>query len=45
VARLRIAKHATTPFQRLLAVGITTTMVLTAYLHIGVVIGLLPTTG
>jgi cell division protein FtsW len=41
----RIAKHATTPFQRLLAVGITTTMVLTAYLHIGVVIGLLPTTG
>ena len=29
----------------MMAVGITTTMVLTAYLHIGVVIGLLPTTG
>ena len=29
----------------LVAVGLTTTMVLTAYLHIGVVIGLLPTTG
>lgn len=41
----RIAKHARTPFQRLLAVGLTTTMVLTAYLHIGVVVGLLPTTG
>ena len=36
---------ARTPFQRLDAVGITFTVVTTAYLHIGVVIGLLPTTG
>jgi cell division protein FtsW len=28
-----------------MAVGLTFTMVVTAYLHIGVVIGLLPTTG
>lgn len=41
----RIAQHATSRFQHLLAIGLTTTMVLTAYLHIGVVIGLLPTTG
>jgi cell division protein FtsW len=41
----RIAKASRSPFQRLLAVGLTSTMVLTAYLHIGVVIGLLPTTG
>jgi cell division protein FtsW len=41
----RISRQATTKFQQLVAVGITTTMVLTAYLHIGVVIGLLPTTG
>ena len=41
----RIAKNARTPFQRLLAIGITFTMISTAYLHIGVVIGLLPTTG
>ena len=41
----RIARQATTKFQELLAVGLTTTTVLTAYLHIGVVIGLLPTTG
>jgi cell division protein FtsW len=41
----RIAKHARTPFQSLVAIGITTTMIITAYLHIGVVIGLLPTTG
>lgn len=41
----RIARGARTPFQRLAAVGLTTTMVLTAYLHIGVVVGLLPTTG
>lgn len=41
----RIAKKARTPFQQLLAVGITFTMVSTAFLHIGVVIGLLPTTG
>jgi len=41
----RIAAAARTPFQKMMAVGVTTTMVLTAYLHIGVVIGLLPTTG
>lgn len=41
----RIAKNAQTPFQRLVAVGLTVTMLVTAYLHIGVVIGLLPTTG
>ena len=41
----RIAKHARTPFLQLTAVGITSTIILTAYLHIGVAIGLLPTTG
>jgi cell division protein FtsW len=41
----RIAKQARTPFQSLVAIGITTTTIVTAYLHIGVVIGLLPTTG
>ena len=41
----RIARQARTPFLRLVAVGLTFTMVVTAYLHLGVVIGLLPTTG
>lgn len=41
----RIAKNARSPFLRLVAVGITVTMLITAYLHIGVVTGLLPTTG
>lgn len=41
----RIAKYARSPFLSLVAVGITFTTVLTAFLHIGVVIGLLPTTG
>ncbi len=41
----RIARMARTPFQQLVAVGLTTTVVVTAYLHVGVVIGLLPTTG
>lgn len=41
----RIAKKARTPFLQLVAVGLTVTMVLTAYLHIGVATGLLPTTG
>jgi len=41
----RIAGKARTPFLRLVAVGLTVTMVLTAYLHIGVATGLLPTTG
>jgi cell division protein FtsW len=41
----RIARAARTPFQQLVAVGLTITTLITAYLHIGVVIGLLPTTG
>lgn len=41
----RIARQARSPFQQLAAVGLTVTVVVTAYLHIGVVIGLLPTTG
>ncbi|MDB4907533.1 MAG: cell cycle protein [Gemmatimonadetes bacterium] len=41
----RIARQARSPFLQLVAVGLTFTTVLTAYLHIGVVIGLLPTTG
>ncbi len=42
---MRIAAQARSPFQALLAIGLTVTMVVTAFLHIGVVIGLLPTTG
>jgi cell division protein FtsW len=45
VLGFRIARLARTPFLRLMAVGLTTTIVITAYLHIGVVVGLLPTTG
>lgn len=41
----RIAKQARSPFTQFVAVGLTVTMVVTAFLHIGVVIGLLPTTG
>jgi len=41
----RIATQARSPFLQLVAIGLTTTMVFTAYLHLGVVIGLLPTTG
>ncbi|HEX2722565.1 MAG TPA: FtsW/RodA/SpoVE family cell cycle protein [Gemmatimonadaceae bacterium] len=41
----RIAKNARSPFLQLAAVGITSTVVITAFLHIGVAIGLLPTTG
>jgi cell division protein FtsW len=41
----RIARRARSPFLQLVAVGLTVTMVLTAYLHIGVATGLLPTTG
>ncbi len=41
----RIARNARSQFQTLVAVGITITIILTAYLHIGVVTGLLPTTG
>ena len=41
----RIARNARTPFQRLVAVGITVTTIISAYLHLGVVISLLPNTG
>ena len=41
----RIAKKARSPFLQLTAVGLTCTVVITAFLHIGVAIGLLPTTG
>ena len=41
----RIAREARSPFQQLVAIGLTVTVVITAYVHIGVVIGLLPTTG
>ena len=42
---MRIARQARSPFLQLVAVGLTLTMVITAFVHIGVVIGLLPTTG
>lgn len=41
----RIARNARSPFLQLTAVGITATLVITAFLHVGVAIGLLPTTG
>jgi cell division protein FtsW len=41
----RIARSARSPFLQLVALGLTTTVVMTAFLHIGVVVGLLPTTG
>jgi cell division protein FtsW len=41
----RIARRARSPFLTLVAIGLTVTTALTAFLHIGVVIGLLPTTG
>jgi cell division protein FtsW len=41
----RIARQARSPFLQLVAIGLTFVTVLTAYLHIGVVVGLLPTTG
>lgn len=41
----RIARRARSPFLQLVAIGLTFVTVLTAYLHIGVVVGLLPTTG
>lgn len=41
----RIARQARSPFLHLVAIGLTATTVITAYLHIGVVLGLLPTTG
>ncbi len=45
VLGFRIARLARTQFQKLVAVGITATVIITAYLHIGVAIGMLPTTG
>ena len=42
---LRIAHTARSPFLQLLAIGFTAATAVTAFLHIGVVIGLLPTTG
>ena len=41
----RIARNARSQFLQLVAIGLTFTTVLTAYIHIGVVLGLLPTTG
>jgi len=41
----RIARKARSPFLQLVAIGLTFVTVLTAFLHMGVVIGLLPTTG
>jgi cell division protein FtsW len=41
----RIARKARSQFLQLTAVGLTFVTVLTAYLHVGVVVGLLPTTG
>src|SRR2546423_1699284 len=41
----RIARRARSQFLQLVAVGLTVTVVLTAYIHIGVAIGLLPHTG
>lgn len=41
----RIARNARSPFTALLAVGLTFTTVLTAFVHIGVAIDLLPNTG
>jgi len=42
---MRIARNARTPFLGLVAIGLTFTVVSTAFIHLGVVIGLLPTTG
>jgi len=41
----RIARLARSKFQQLVAVGIVATIVISAFLHIGVTIGLLPNTG
>ena len=41
----RIARKARSQFLQLSALGLTSTVVITAFLHIGVAIGLLPTTG
>src|SRR5215213_3240747 len=41
----RIAKTAADPFGQYLAVGLTATIVLTAFMHMAVSLGLMPTTG
>jgi len=41
----RISRSARSPFLQLVAIGLTVTVVTTAFLHMGVVVGLLPTTG
>lgn len=41
----RIARKARSPFTALVAIGLTFTTVFTAFIHMGVVIGLLPNTG
>ena len=41
----RIARNARSPFCALIAIGLTFTTVFTAFVHIGVCIGLLPNTG
>jgi cell division protein FtsW len=41
----RIARRARSPFTALVAIGLTFTTVFTAFIHLGVVIGLLPNTG
>ncbi len=41
----RIARHARTPFQSLVAIGLTYATVITAFVHVGVTINLLPNTG
>ena len=41
----RIARNARSPFTALVAIGLTFTTVFTAFIHLGVVIGLLPNTG
>jgi cell division protein FtsW (lipid II flippase) len=41
----KIAAQARSKFLQLVAIGITVNILVTAYVHLGVVIGLLPTTG
>lgn len=42
---LQIARAARSKFQQLVAIGVVATVVISAFLHIGVTIGLLPNTG
>jgi cell division protein FtsW len=41
----RIARQARSPFLQLVALGLTATVAITAYVHIAVVVNLLPNTG